>query len=181
MRFKKIHLKDSTCLAFGMAGALCNLLTAALMLAGVGPAMYARTAAFVLYGAMLLVLAVLQKGDAFKATRAKLMGLFFLLMLGWPQLPLLDLGEALALPLFFAMLRHKGDGGWLAALALAEAQYAVLRTLGITSAFGPHRILVLGASLAAAGLVRGAALARLYRRAKALQGEAPIPSLKRQR
>lgn len=176
MKFRKFQ--KHFCFALGMAGAVVALAGGALMLAGFGQAQYMQMASFVLTGAMLLFLGAMEKGPEKKALRAKLLVLFFVLVvsyLGLPQrLPPLDLLEILVLPCLAGLYAKKGknDGLWITALVLFEITNAAVRTLTLTPLLGgqAQALRIWGGATVLVALLRGIVLLRLYRRTKA---EAP--------
>lgn len=166
LRIKKLRI--TTCFGIAIAGAVCDALAGGLMLAGVGQALYAHTAAFVLYGAVLLFLGVVEKGPEKKGRRVRLLGLFFMLLLANLGLPLLDWLEAPVLPLLLVMYwraggsRMAGGAPVLALLVLAELAAGLTRSLAIMpGALGASPLLVEGGVILAVGLVRGLAMALL--------------------
>ena len=136
-----------------------------LMAFGVGAAQYAHTAALVFSGAMLLLLATLEKGPEKKPLRVRLLVLFFLLLFANLRLPPLDFLEAAVIPLTAAMYGRKSDKPLVLALLGFELGLALLRTLAVTGYLGAHALKVVGSVLAATAILRFAALLRLNRRA----------------
>lgn len=159
---RKFNLRRSTCFMIGAVGAVMNLLTGILMIAGVGPAMYAQTAAFVFFGGMILLLAVTEKGPDNKTRRLKLLLIFILGILGLLRLPLLDLAEVFVLPLVAVMYLQSRDWPWVLGLFVAEVGYGVVRTLALVPEFvGGNALLAEGIAVIVVGLVRGAAILRM--------------------
>lgn len=178
---KMRRFKRSTAFALGLAGAGINLVGGVLMACGFGAAGYTKMAALALYGAMLLVLALLEKGQDKRTLRTILLVLFFVLLASNLGLPLLDILEAAVLPLVLVLYRSRGDGPVMALLILFELFLAAVRTLSITPVLGTQPLRVWGVALAATAVVRGLALARLQRRAAAAaqsEGEPPPSSLR---
>ena len=163
LRLKK--RKRSTCFAIGMAGAVLAALGGILMATGVGAARYAHTGALVLSGAMLLLLATLEKGEKKKPLRVRLFVLFFLLLLANLRLPPLDFLEAAVIPLLAVLYGQKGDGPLTLVLLVFEAGLALLRTLATTGFLGGQAIQIVGVALAATAALRFVVLLRLNRRA----------------
>lgn len=171
---RKLKLKKSLCFAIGVAGAVVNLLAGGLMLAGVGPALYAQTAGFVLFGTMILLLGVAEKGADNRLRRIKLLLLFFVWVVALLRLPLLDLVEAAVLPLVAVM--YRGNRRWdtllIVFLLLCELAYAGLRTLALVPAYvGGNPLLAVGVATLVVGVGRGLAMLRL--RAVALAAPGP--------
>lgn len=163
MRLKK--LKKSTCFAIGMVGAALAALGGVLMATGVGVARYAHTGALVFGGAMLLLLATLEKGDAKKPLRVRLFVLFFLLLVANLRLPPLDFLEAAVIPLLAVLYGQKGDGPLTLVLLVFEVALALLRTLAETGYLGANYLQIVGVALAATAALRFVVLLRLNRRA----------------
>lgn len=184
LRKKKLRLKRSTCAVVGVVGALATIGDGILKLLNVGGysylewatrsggAQYASTLALVFYGAMLLLLAVVvEKGPDNKRRRLGLLGLFLLLLVSYMGLPPLDVLEAPVLPLLLVMYHRRGDAPFIAAAALFEVAFAVLRLMLIAPSFAAgSQLLVAGWTAIAIGLVRGVLLLRLRGR---LAAEAP--------
>lgn len=159
---RKFNLRRRTCFSIGVVGAVMNLLAGVLMVTGVGPAMYAHTAAFVFFGGMLLLLAVTEKGNDNKTRRLKLLLLFILGLLGLLRLPLLDLAEVFMLLLAAVMYLESRDWPWVLGLFVAEVGYGVVRTLALVPDFvGGNALLVEGIAVIVVGLVRGAVILRM--------------------
>jgi hypothetical protein len=160
----KLKLRKTTCFVIGTAGAGLNLLAGGLMLAGVGPAQYAQTGVFVLFGGMLLLLGAAEKGPGNKLRRVRLLLLFFAWMLALPRLPLLDLIEMAVLPLV-AITYKTGevkDGLLVGFLILCEVAAAGARTLALVPAYvGGAPVLAVGAANLTVGFARGLAMLRL--------------------
>lgn len=151
----KKWIKPKTCILFGIVGALAAILAGALMAAGLSQANYARMAAFILYGVMILFLAVGEKGEANKRLRFKLFLLFVSLLVSWFELPLLcPVLEALVLPLFSLLYRSPEVKSRFFALAVFEVLYLVLRTVAIMPVFGAWTLQVMGLALIAVSVAR---------------------------
>lgn len=162
----KRKIQKTTGFGLGVAAAVVMLLGGALMVADFGAALYAQNAAFALFAAMLLFLAVVERRAENRGRRTRLFLLFVLLVLASLRLPLLDIVEIFVLPGMALMYREKGDGGPLAVLAGCEVLYAAARLLALTSLFGTAPLRVLGGFVLLAGLARLWVLVRLFRRAK---------------
>lgn len=157
---KRLSFKRSTCYAIGVAGGVVGIIGGGLMAAGFGKAQYTHTAVLVLLGAMLLLLAIQEKGPENRTKRTQYLLLVFALIIGNLRLPPLDLFEVLVLPLALLMNRQKGDGPYIAVLAVFEAAYAVVRYLDWMNRLGPDSLRVVGVVWIALSLVRGLVLLR---------------------
>ncbi len=163
---KKKRIQPSTCLMMGLIGAVFSAIAGALMLGGFGEATLPRAVAFVMEGAMLLFLALANAGGQHRKTRAGLLGLFFMLLVSYFNLPLLCPAlEMLVIPLLGFMRRQPGDGLCLAVLSLAELWYALCRTLVLAGLFGGAGLFAVGISLVLVSAARFWLLFRLHRRA----------------
>lgn len=167
MKKRRIQLK--TCFLLGLAGAAVYAAAGLLMALRLGQAAMLVVAAFVLMGGMLLFLCVLEKGEAKKPLRVKLLVLFLAWMLSYTDLaPLNYLADALMLPLLAVLYRqHKAHTPCFAVLALAEAGRLAARTLGVVDFFAPHTLAVEGAALALVAAARFWMLLTLYKMAAA--------------
>lgn len=139
----------------GIVGAFAGVVSGALMVTGLPAAQILRATAFVLYGLMLLFLATTAKGQEKKSFRAKLLLLFFSLLISFFDLPILCPAlEALVLPLFSLFYRTPQMQGRWFLMVILEALYMVMRTLAITSLFGAYTATVVGAVLIVLSLAR---------------------------
>lgn len=165
------QIQPKTCLLMGIIGALAGILAGVLMAAGISEARHARTAAFILYGVMLLFLAAFEKGDGKRGFRTKLFLLFLALAFSWFNLPLLcPFLEALVLPLFSLLYRRRDMRARFFILVIFEALYFVLRTMAIMPVFAPYTLQVVGFAIIAVSLARLVMLA--YLRVRFIGGEA---------
>lgn len=156
------RIKAKTCALMGLIGSVAGVVAGALMAAGLSEAGYARTAAFVLYGAMILFLAAFERGDGLRGLRTKLFLLFLALLVSWFDLPLLcPVLEALVLPLFSLLYRSPDMRPRFFVLLAAEALYLVIRTIAILPVFAPYTLQVVGAAIIVVSVARFAMLAFL--------------------
>lgn len=168
---KKKRLQKKTCFALGIGGAALWLAAGVMVAANIGPANFVQMACLALTGAMLLFLATLEKGQAGKGRRVKLLLLFLALLAAYLRLWPMDLLEVLVIPLMLTMYRKKGDAPFIVVAWVAEAGMATVRTLALTPLLGASPQLPVGLAMVVLGLVRGLLLARAYRAAAA---EPPI-------
>ncbi|MDL2254580.1 hypothetical protein LJC49_11065, partial [Ruminococcaceae bacterium OttesenSCG-928-I18] len=146
--------------------AILSAVGGVMMSLGLGQADFLRAAAFVMAGAMLLFLALAESGQENAGKRARLLGLFFLLLVSYFDLPLLcPVLEALVVPLLLVLYRRQGDGGRIALVGFFELTYALCRTLALAALFGAYTLQVVGMAMLAVAAARFWALLRLYRRA----------------
>lgn len=164
---KKKYLQQKTCFKMGLIAAVVGALAAFLMLFTAGPAQLFLTISFVMSGAMLLFLALAMKGPAHKSLRARLLGLFFMLLLSSFGLPLFCPAlEMLVLPLLGILFYQVGDKRHLVFLCFAELAYALCRTLALTSLFGKAELAVVAVSLLLVSAARFWVLMRMHHRAE---------------
>lgn len=155
----KKWIKPKTCATLGIIGALAGVLAGALMAAGLSQAAFARMAAFIFYGVMILFLAVWEKGPEKRGLRLRLFLLFVALLISWFDLPLLCPAlEALVLPLFALLYRGEGIQSRFFALVALEVVYLAIRTIAIMPVFGGHTLQVMGIALIAVSVARFATL-----------------------
>ncbi len=158
------RIGPATCVMLGIAGAVVGAVGGALMATGLSEAAYARMAALILYGAMLLFMAAYERGAGKGARRAKLFLLFLAVLVSILDLPLLCPAlEAVALPLFCLLYRSPGLKVRWVVLVVCEIVYFAVRTAGIMPVFGAWTMQVLGAALVAVSAARFAALWQVRR------------------
>ncbi len=165
---KKKRLQKSSCFLMGLIGAAVGTLAGILMLLKVGEAALFSTVSLVMIGAMLLFLALAEQGPLQKAKRAKLLVLFFLVVLAYPNLPLLSpLAEALVMPLAGILYwrRTQDFPAWVI-LLLSEIGYAACKTLALWEGWQTHSLLLNGAGLVFVSLTRFFLLLRFFQRQK---------------
>ncbi len=164
---KKKVLQQKTCFMMGLIAVVASAVAAVLILFTAGAARLPLSIAFVMNGAMLLFLALSMKGPENKSQRAKLLGLFFMLLVSSFGLPLFCPAlEMLVIPLLGVLYYRLGDRFRLMGLCLAELCYALCRTLALTSALRAHTALMVGLSLLVVAAMRFWVLFQLHRRAE---------------
>ncbi len=166
---KKKRLLKSTCFMMGLIGATVGALCGLLVAFGLGQALLFRSISLVMQGAMVLFLALAEQGTPQKTKRAKLLALFFLVVLAYPDLPLLSpVAELLVLPLATLLYgRRKEDGLLWVLLLLAELLFASCKTLALFGNLQAYALLLTGGGLFLVSIFRFLFLCRLYRRSRA--------------
>ncbi len=163
---KQKFLPRKTCFLAGAVGAGCLLLEGVLTLLGLGPLSFLTLAGFSLTGAMLLFLALVEKGPDGMSRRKRLILLFFALVASLlvPKAvaPVLD---AVLVPLAAQLYVTREQRPLWLALALAEAAAMVARVLAATTLLQSHAAGVTATVLLTlAAALRLWMLAVLYRR-----------------
>ncbi len=165
---KKKRLFKSTCFMMGLVGSVVGAVCGILVFFGVGQALFFRSASLVMIGMMLLFLALAEQGVEHKGKRAKLMGLFFLLVLAYPNLPLLSPAtELFVLPLAGLLYGAQKEffPFWIF-LVFSELSYAACQTLALWGGWQAYAMWLSGGGLVLVSVARFLLLLRFYRGAK---------------
>lgn len=139
------------------------------MLLGLGQASLLRLIGFALTGGMLLFLAATEGGKQKKTIRTRLLILFFLLMLSYPNLPpLSNLAGGLIIPLVFLQYRSPGQKTVLFLVFATELVLFIITMMGLIAFWGAFTLRVTGAAYILAAGARMFAMYLLYKQASQL-------------